>query len=264
MEQPQQQNVSQAFKEYKWYNSSSLPIDVQCAISRLELPAEIKVNSPEIPQDLYFTAHVVCNQMPMHESPVCSFFSNPDESRNCLVWDYVMTFPLKARDLSSDAILVLTAWTPEGKVFGGTTMNFFDELGCLKRGKQKLVFYFGTVGDSNSIRALNTTPGELYSHFAKCDYRFKLEKDLEAYGTSLSASSRSRSDAKNEWLDRLTFAQIQACLDGRSPPEEEKKSAEAKYAQSWGRSPEELELENYCFLVVDLPLLQYPVRGTHF
>lgn len=245
------QNSTQAFKEYKWYNSMSLPLDVQCGITRLELPGDLNVMSPEIPGDVYFTAHVVCNQLPMHESPVSTFFAAKDENRNALVWDYIMTFPMKARDLSQDSLLVLTAWTPDGKVFGGTTMNFFDELGCLKKGKQKLMFYFGTMGDPTVIRTLNTTPGELYNCYSKYDYRFKLEKDMETY-CSLQSNPRSRSEGKNEWLDKLTVTQIQTCLSDRADS-----SAEFR---TWGRSAEEQELDAYCFLIVDMPILQYPVR----
>jgi hypothetical protein len=199
----------------------------------------------------------------MHESPVSTFFPIADKSRNAFLWDYVMTFPLRMRDLSADAVLVLTAWTPDGRVFGGTTMNFFDENGCMKRGKQKLMFYFGTVGDPNCVRHLNTTPGEGYDQFAKFDYRFKLEKDLETFGCNLSAAARSRGEAKGDWLDRLTYSQLQACLNDRNEDGTTQIPTGDKALRTWGRSAEELELESLCFLIVDLPILQYPVRPSH-
>jgi hypothetical protein len=260
--------VAHAFKEYKWYNSSSLPIDVQCGICRLEFPMELKTTSSIAPQDLYITAYVVCNQMPLHESPVSTFFSRTDDIRNCYVWDYIMTFPLRMRDLSLDAILVITAWTPDGKVFGGTTMNFFDTRGLLKKGKQKLMFFFGTPGDSNCIRAQNTTPGENYNPLSKWDYRFKLEKDLEAYGCSSNGSGagNGRAGSSSEWLDKLTFTQVQKWLDqsGKRQPaggnSDSSIEEDGTYA-NFIASPEEFELSSYCFLVVDLPILQYPVRS---
>jgi hypothetical protein len=259
------QSTAQALKEFRYYNSFSLPLDVQVGISRLELPLDVSVTDPEVPQDVYFTAYVVCNQMPMHESPGSTFFPIVDPSRNALLWDYVMTFPLRMRDLSADALLVLTAWTPDGRVLGGTTMNFFDENGCMKRGKQKLMFYFGTIGDPNAVRSLNTTTGENYSLYAKWDHRFKLEKELEAFNSNQSATNRSRGEAKSDWLDRLTFTQLQACLQGRTADgtvttaAADGKAPAEKSLRTWGRSVEELELESFCFLIVDLPLLQYPV-----
>jgi hypothetical protein len=56
-------------------------------------------------------------------------------------------------------MLLFTVLTPQGQVFGGTSMRIFDEADCLKRGKQKLVFYFDKPGNSN----LDThARGELY------------------------------------------------------------------------------------------------------
>jgi len=259
-------NVSGTYKDYKWYNSLNIPFEVQCGLCRLDLPADVHVTSPEVP-DLYFTAHVVCNQMPMHECPVSSFFSSADEQRNCLVWDYVLNFPLRVRDLSLDSILVLTAWTPQGKVYGGTTMKFFDEFGALKRGKQKLVFYFGVPGDPTCVLARNTTLGETYRFYEKWDYRFKMEKDLEAYGTAQAAAARAGGgDARQEWLDRLALSRMQTCLEdprgfaGPSPsPTTGGGTPTTGAGVGAGRAPEEIDLDSFCFLVLELPLLQHPV-----
>lgn len=56
-------------------------------------------------------------------------------------------------------MVVFTAWGPDGKPFGGTSMKLFDEQDSLKRGKQKLIFYFDRRGD-NHIHS--ETLGELY------------------------------------------------------------------------------------------------------
>jgi hypothetical protein len=71
----------------------------------------------------------------------------------------VSTFAL---DLCSNSMVVFTAWGPDGKPFGGSTMSFFDQSNSLKRGKQKLIFYFDRRGD-NHIRS--ETLGELYDRF---------------------------------------------------------------------------------------------------
>jgi hypothetical protein len=252
------QNVSQAFKDYKWYNSSSLPFEVQCGISRLELPSDVRVNTVDVPNDISFTAYVVCNQLPMHETPVSTQYCFVDELRNSLVWDYILSFPVKTRDLSLDSLLVLTAWTPSGKVFGGTTMSFFDENGCLKRGKQKLMFYFNMKGDGNVIPARNKTPGELYDHYLKWDCKFKMEKNFETYKSNLSAMSAAKQDNKTEWLDRLLLTRIQETLGSGSP------QIDGESDDGWGCSMEELDLLSFTFLVVEMPVLQNPVIGHTF
>lgn len=248
------QHINQAFKDYKWYNSSSLPFEVQCGISRLELPLDIKADSISIPNDLYFTAYIVCNQLRMHETPISTQFCFIDQFRNTLVWDYVLSFPVKARDLSLDSLLVLTAWTPSGQIFGGTTMSFFDENGCLKRGKQKLMFYFGMEGDGNVIPGQNRTPGELHSYYSKWDYKFRMEKHFEAYKSNVSALHASRQDNQLEWLDRLLLARIQESIGSAA-------LADGGGNINWGCPMEEQDLNSFCFLVVEMPLLQHPVSA---
>jgi hypothetical protein len=249
------QNVSQAFKCYKWYNSSSLPFEVQCGLSRLELPSDVKVNTVVVPNDIYFTAYIVCNQLPMHETPVSTQYCFVDEFRNTLVWDYILSFPVKTRDLSLDSLLVLTAWTPSGKVFGGTTMNFFDENGSLKRGKQKLMFYFDMKGDGNVIPKRNKTPGELYDQYLKWDYKFKMEKIFETYKSNLATMHAAKQENKVEWLDRLLLTRIQETLGNGS-----NQSAE-EADDGWGCSMEELDLLSFTFLVIEMPMLHNPVQS---
>lgn len=245
----------QMYKDYKWYNSFSIPLDVQCGLCRLEFPIDLNVSSSDVPEDIYFTAYVVCNQIPMHETPVSTQYSIKDTTKNTLVWDYVLTFPIKFRDLSLDAILVLTASTPDGVVFGGTSMRFFDDLACLKRGKQKLLFFFDTPGDSNAVPSLNRTPGELYQRFAKNDINFQLEKNIEAYNNSQAALTvggppvTMKRDGANsshlEWLDRLTLNRNRQCLGA---PVMDDILSDVKD-----------DLQSFCFLIVELPTIPYPV-----
>ena len=53
-------------------------------------------------------------------------FASLDNMRCALVWDYVFSFPIKIKDLSRDAALVLTVWTENSGPYGGTTMPLFD------------------------------------------------------------------------------------------------------------------------------------------
>jgi hypothetical protein len=114
-----------------------------------------------------------------------------DDLRNSLVWDYVMSFPLKLKDLTSNSIITFTAKAPDNRVIGGTTMHFFDANGSLKKGKQKLIFYFGCEADPNTIQQFNKTPGDLYENYSSWDYAFQMEKFMEAYKPILTAIHES-------------------------------------------------------------------------
>ena len=270
---PTSQNVVHAFKEYKWYNSLSLPIEIQCAVCRLDLPPDMCVSSQEIPANMFITAHLICNQIPVHETPMCTHFAYGDPQRNTLIWDYIMSFPLKIRDLSHDAVLALTVWTPDGKIFGGTTMRLFDQHGVLKSGKQKLMFYFDTKADPNVVPCNNTTPGEYYDIYAPWDYKFKMEKFVATYTTSQSCSNRSRTENKQEWLDRLSLSRMQEAVNDsllrnaaqRSKSVPPSPAAVAEDADGdadlpWGCALEEIDLESFAFLIVEMPTLQHVVR----
>jgi len=119
--------VSSSFKEFKWYNSSHVHLEVQCAICRLEVPIDMSVDASDIPEEIYISSQIICNQLPLHETPVSTHYATIDKLRNALVWDYVLSFPVKIRELSLNAVLVITAFTPDGTPFGGTTMRFFND-----------------------------------------------------------------------------------------------------------------------------------------
>lgn len=254
-------NLYQAFKEYKWYNSHNVPIEIQCGVSRLEVPLDLKVSSDDMPQDVYINAQIICNQIPLHECPVSTRFGEVDVSKNLISWDAILTFPVKFRDLSQDAILVLTAWAGDGTVVGGTTLRLFDENGCLKRGKQKLVFYFNKVGDPNVNRFQNATPGEIYDLYAPYDYGFQMEKNLEAFQRNAlqTASDPVSVKKRTEWLDRLTLQRVMAAIALSQELRGPSTASTVSNDTFWGRSPEELDMLHICFLVVELPNYQHPV-----
>ena len=64
-------------------------------------------------------------------------------------------------------MLLLTVWTSQGAVFGGTSMDIFDEADSLKQGKQKLVFYFDEPGNCH-LNSL-TRGGQLYDRYVIFD-----------------------------------------------------------------------------------------------
>lgn len=200
------------FYKYKWHNSNSIPVEIQVGICRLEMAKYdgFFCNQDLFTDDISISAQIICNNVAVHESPSSSYTAWCDSYRRSFVWDYVMLFPLKIRDLPFDSLIAFTVKNTAGKVIGSTTMRFFDSNGLLKVGKQKLVFYVEKEADRNTILGYNSTPGELYDEFSKSDQQFKTEKQLETFMNSNSTSDSGSS--RLEWLDKLTFTQLQLSL----------------------------------------------------
>lgn len=281
------QFIAQSFKEYRYYNSHSLHTDdVICGVCRLELPNSMNVDE-DIPSDIYISSYIACNQIPMHEYPIKTNYAVKDTSRNCLSWDYVLSFPIKFRELSRNAMIVITAWTPSGLALGGTCCALYDDSGCLKRGKQKNLFYMNTIADSRVVA--NSTRGDAYESesFNKYDFPFEMEKHLENFkchqqsgpgpNNNMPMTAESSSAAlggKLDWLDRLTLTQLQRSL-GQVPLQSSGSIAGANsLSGATGMSPnsgsimdsfyygtceEECALYARCWMVLEMPLLQYPV-----
>ena len=265
------QYIAQAFKEYKYYNSHTLHMEeLMCAVCRIELPSSINVME-DIPEDIHVTAYLTVNQVPIHEYPISTNFAIKDASRNSLSWDYVLSFPLKFRELARNAMLILTAWTPSGKPLGGTSISFFDELGCLRRGKQKLLFYMNRIGDAKIVN--NSTPGEAYHNkkYDKLDYLFVSEKHLEAYKCNLQTVPIGQNNSstvpydnnigKTEWLDKLTLVQLQNTMGIIQNSADIASEGNPKFASPfhYGGCDEEYELYTKCWIIIELPLFMYPV-----
>jgi hypothetical protein len=119
---------------YKWFNSYNVPVDVQIGVSRLELPLDMKVTSQaDVPEHVYITASLISNDITVSTADLGTHYATIDGYRNALVWDYVLTFPIKIQNLSADATIAFTAWTPAAvgdsagaTVYGGTSLHLFD------------------------------------------------------------------------------------------------------------------------------------------
>jgi hypothetical protein len=119
-----------------------------------------------------------------------------NEALNCISWDQTLSFPIKMKDLSLDALLVFTIWTPDNRIYGGTSLRIFDDNGCLKQGKQKLLVFQKELGDANVVYRENCTPGEYYEkNFMAYDFEFQMEKNYETY--RLKGSSNNLTGAFN-------------------------------------------------------------------
>lgn len=248
---------NQIMKEYKWYNSYSLANDLQCVVLRAEFSEDLVIEH-DLPQLLSIDATVISCQITMHDPPARSLLSQPDNKLNTHHWGNLMCFPVKFRDLSLDSIITFTIRSFDGKVIAGTSMRMFDENGLIKQGKQKLMLFFNQAGDPNVVMENNKTPGEYYSHWAKHDHQFIMEKRLEYFR---SASSQGTNCA---WLDKLLLQRINESLktdssfttssyDGRS------ESVSDTLYDNWGKPTEELELKKFSYLVIEMPIWPHAV-----
>lgn len=255
----------QLVKEYKWFNSHSLPLELQVGVTRLELSDQVNtvINGLE---NFIVTSHIIFNQLKAHDPPMSTLFSQPDHRRNSLIWDQVLCFPIKIRDLTLDSILVFTVWSADGVSLGGTSMRLFDDAGCLKQGKQKLLFFHETEGDQNVLIQYNKTPGEYYEIFAKHDYDFFMEKNFEKY--RYFQASEMKPDYRHEWLDRLLLKRIEQAQEipiyGDRTSAELKEFSQKYRNEFWGTSLEEVEMKKYSFLVIELPTLAHQVCTSSF
>lgn len=53
----------QIFKECYWFNSHSIPLDMQVGVSRLEFPVDIVINKDIEASELYLTAYILTNEV---------------------------------------------------------------------------------------------------------------------------------------------------------------------------------------------------------
>ncbi len=258
--------VQPLVKDYKWFNSQSLPLELQCGLVRLELSEKINLKLYNF-ENLTISSYIVCNQLAMHNPPTQTLFSQADYQHNNIVWDQLIHYPIKVRDLLLDSLIVYTLLTPEGAIVGGTTMRLFDDNGCLKQGRQKLLFYFDIPGDPNVIVRENRTPGEYYEVFNKYDQEFVMERHYERYRLT-NCIENGRYDPKNEWLDRLLLKRMERFREPTyidqyraGNPDVMLKRLKDEY---FGKPLEELELQGFCYLILDMPTMAYPVSFISF
>ena len=109
----QQSRLAQPpFKEYRWFNSDSVQQELHCGVCRLELPVCIPIHRSVAQQDLWITAQVICYGIPVQGGLMSTSFALPDARTNSFVWNTLLNFQIKIKDLSVDATIVFTAWDP--------------------------------------------------------------------------------------------------------------------------------------------------------
>ena len=119
---------------------------------------------------------------------------------NCYSWSQWLTLPISYADLPRNAQLCITLYDcagPDRQVpVGGTTISLFGKHGVFRQGMLDLKVWPGVVGDG-SIATI--TPGKTKDHGK--EQMQKLAK--------LAKKHRNGQINKVDWLDRLTFREIE-------------------------------------------------------
>ncbi|CAM9241184.1 unnamed protein product, partial [Choristocarpus tenellus] len=282
-----------AFKELRFFLSHSVPLEIRCGISRLELPLgcfgdvgnhggsdkrwrrimsgaggeNVGGNATEegfqammerlvAEEELVIAARVFSDGQPMHIVPLSSHTpSRYDPQRHAIIWDDVLCFPLRYRDLTRSTKLVITVWGVGDRLIGLTTMPFFDENGSLKMGLQKQSFQFSSkcppVWDPAAPplpQKIEGSPGwDDYSVSERTlseDWGFRLERMKEKY--QLGAVDRA------DWLDPASLARVEQLTTALADP------AKLRSHKAYQSEVETL-LRSKPFMVIELPYFAHPV-----
>jgi len=160
--------------EYRYHVSCSVDQGMLLSLNRVTFtPGSLPFGI-----DLRFGGTITGNGLPLHADEVSSRAApeaRPEFGE--LTYSDWLSFPVKVSDLTLDAHLVLTGYTPDGRIFGGTCMNLFDERGCLRVGKQKLLLFTGSSPIDGGIDS--TTRGDIVPFERSEDMHFRVSKARE-------------------------------------------------------------------------------------
>ncbi|OWR50514.1 phosphatidylinositol 3-kinase catalytic subunit type 3 isoform X1 [Danaus plexippus] len=165
--------------------------------------------------DLYVTCQVLCDGVPL-ALPITTSYKSFTKRWN---WNEWVTLPVYYSDLPRNAILAMTIYDCAGPgkvlVVGGTTISLFGKHGMLRQGIFDLRVWPGVEGGER-------TPG-------KAPDRGKEQMQRLA---KLAKRHRNGHIPKVDWLDRLTFREIEMIN------EKEKRNS------------------NYMYLMIEFPTVQ--------
>ncbi|KAG5260736.1 hypothetical protein AALO_G00295900 [Alosa alosa] len=205
---------------FNYVYSCDLDINVQLKIGSLEGRRERKsykalLEDPmlrfsglyqESCSDLYVTCQVFAEGKPL-ALPVRTSYKAFSTRWN---WNEWLRLPLKYPDLPQSAQVALTVWDVYGPgratPVGGTTVTLFGKHGMFRQGMHDLKVWPGVEGDGADP---SSTPGRTSSSLAE-DQMGRLAKgpDLEIL-SDLTKAHRQGHMVKVDWLDRLTFREIE-------------------------------------------------------
>lgn len=274
-----------------YFLHNSIDIEIMGRVARLELPASTKVNKSNgrntsgdkgVADDLdpsrgaselaaqdevTITVQIYSMGEPLHAVPMSSHTpTRYDAESNCIVCDDVLIFPVKYRDLSRDACMVIVVWTVSGWPAGGASLPLFDSGGALRQGLQKVVFTWTEIEKSVGVGALRPDPNAhlevswWQQHLAALrdgtedEYRQLYEAEDHAFRTEKVLEGLSLGDVPRvEWLDAISLERAEKMILARVS-DDGVRNVPPPYLTQAAK-----DMRKQTFAVIELPSFAYTV-----
>ena len=201
--------MSELTDRFNYVYSCDLDVNIQIKIGTLEGERQRPsyqdlINDPMLKfsgayqeghSDLYVTCRIYSDGLPLSLA-VSTLYKAFSTRWN---WNEWLTLPLKFSDLPRNAMLAMTIWdiygTNNAIPVGGTTICLFGKRGTFRKGMIDLKIWPNIEADPQTN---STTPGKT-----------KDSNDQMSRLAKLSKKHRDGHMVKVDWLDRLTFREIE-------------------------------------------------------